>query len=1047
MMKMVKKESIASNLDCTSGQRKTISTAFSGFLRHTIAGAVVGATLLAQPLAAMAVPGGLDTAFGPGPCLPGYPGFTSVTFNGPGGSCPDDQVMGISGSGRALLWQSAVGSAEEANEGASTEIVVGGSINLGFESETGEIQTAFTSVDLNGDLVPEFRDGGAATLRDGKMTDMYGEVADLLGRDNGAGKRDFIALVESGGGSGFSLAKFGQDGSNKGRSFLSYIARNGVAGMADVDGSDFLVVATDRDASGKAEVLVRRFDATFGHVALGGATEYRIGNSALASTGKSYNASSVFVDQDSGSLYIGGSVNYTVGRIGVLHIDPVVFKVDLATGKLDATFGTNGMAAFSFGGGYSTVAAVNQLSDGTLVVGGNTQVPAMSGGFLNGMVVAMLDSASGSMVNVRQITLSNGKIAAIAVDSVDRVVVAGSADGPTAQQSPAVAVARLMPDLSMDPLFGVGGITVAPASDDESSALDVIVDPVMGDIYVAAEAEFPGFMGKQYPQLTLGRFFGGPNCFDGRIDPSEADTDGDGIEDRCDNCLSTPNPDQSDLDGDGLGDACDNCDDLPNLDQLDRDGDGAGDVCDNCVDTPNLDQSDVDSDGFGDVCDNCMDVCNPDQADTDGDCSIHAQGPNQCGDVCDVCPNTDVESTMCNSIRSGSNPERANVDCCLSDPDSAPVVEGISVGPDGESCSLSMADEYIESQNDMVELKLPHGVVTADTSFSIEEQTRSKLERVATGDYGHYWGGLGENSGATHVVNVEFNPDAGSSAMTFAKNVVIKLKWENEARTDKVLGTNKSEKKFAPRWIDADSGTSSTSPATNNLIAGMCEDQQCGSVDADGFPLDWGTDKDGNPNVRFDDASLRACCDMTRNFYAFETSHFSSYAGMTKNCSEAVRPSMKIKNLHRSGAQQKLDLRFDMVVDPEEELTWNPAETGIRVRLQADGNAVPVDLEVPGGLYSRETGEGWKAIKGGFKWSSRQGPGGISKVILKERGMGRIQVKIQGRSMLLATSIGNALKASVDLTPKSFSPFCAEAGEGDSWSCVMNRGGTTMTCR
>ena len=64
---MVKKESIASNLDCTSGQRKTISTAFSGFLRHTIAGAVVGATLLAQPLAAMAVPGGLDTAFGPGP--------------------------------------------------------------------------------------------------------------------------------------------------------------------------------------------------------------------------------------------------------------------------------------------------------------------------------------------------------------------------------------------------------------------------------------------------------------------------------------------------------------------------------------------------------------------------------------------------------------------------------------------------------------------------------------------------------------------------------------------------------------------------------------------------------------------------------------------------------------------------------------------------------------------------------------------------------------------------------------------------------------------
>ena len=55
--------------------------------------------------------------------------------------------------------------------------------------------------------------------------------------------------------------------------------------------------------------------------------------------------------------------------------------------------------------------------------------------------------------------------------------------------------------------------------------------------------------------------------------------------------------------------------------------------------------------------------------------------------------------------------------------------------------------------------------------------------------------------------------------------------------------------------------------------------------------------------------------------------------------------------------------------------------------------------------------------------------------------------KVMDKAMLLGISIGNALKASVDLTPKSFSPFCAEAGEGDSWSCVMNRGGTTMTCR
>ncbi len=34
------------------------------------------------------------------------------------------------------------------------------------------------------------------------------------------------------------------------------------------------------------------------------------------------------------------------------------------------------------------------------------------------------------------------------------------------------------------------------------------------------------------------------------------DYDGDGIDDRCDNCIAVPNPDQYDGDNDGTGDAC-----------------------------------------------------------------------------------------------------------------------------------------------------------------------------------------------------------------------------------------------------------------------------------------------------------------------------------------------------------------------------------------------------------------------------------------------------------------------------------------------------------
>src|SRR5262249_41418338 len=94
-----------------------------------------------------------------------------------------------------------------------------------------------------------------------------------------------------------------------------------------------------------------------------------------------------------------------------------------------------------------------------------------------------------------------------------------------------------------------------------------------------------------------------------------------------DNCPDVENPDQADSDGDGTGDACDQC---PNdFDGIDSDGDGTPDCADPCTDT--------DHDAFGDpyfphnTCpqDNCPFDANPDQVDSDGD---------GIGDACDVCP-------------------------------------------------------------------------------------------------------------------------------------------------------------------------------------------------------------------------------------------------------------------------------------------------------------------------------------------------------------------------------------------------------------------------
>jgi len=79
----------------------------------------------------------------------------------------------------------------------------------------------------------------------------------------------------------------------------------------------------------------------------------------------------------------------------------------------------------------------------------------------------------------------------------------------------------------------------------------------------------------------------------GSIVMAPGDSDLDAFLDDVDNCPDTFNPTQTDTDGDGIGDLCD-----PDLD-----GDGDLNANDNCPYVSNANQADIDGDGIGDVCD------------------------------------------------------------------------------------------------------------------------------------------------------------------------------------------------------------------------------------------------------------------------------------------------------------------------------------------------------------------------------------------------------------------------------------------------------------
>ena len=173
-------------------------------------------------------------------------------------------------------------------------------------------------------------------------------------------------------------------------------------------------------------------------------------------------------------------------------------------------------------------------------------------------------------------------------------------------------------------------------------------------------------------------------------DPTNADTDSDGVGDACDACV---NDSGNDSDGDGLCDSSDNCPGDVNAGQLERDGDGVGDICDNCVGVANSNQANVDGDALGDVCDVCPnDPLNPD-ADTDGVCDdidncLGIANPTQ-GDF-----DGDGLGDFCDDDNDGDGTPNVSDNCLMLANPGQEDADGDGIGDACDPCTDADGDSY-----------------------------------------------------------------------------------------------------------------------------------------------------------------------------------------------------------------------------------------------------------------------------------------------------------------------------------------------------------------
>jgi uncharacterized delta-60 repeat protein len=288
----------------------------------------------------------------------------------------------------------------------------------------------------------------------------------------------------------FGLARYTADGSLDsafgvgGRVVTDFGSADEIWGIAlEPDGR---IVAAGRTGTNLAVARYNAdgsLDPTFG-----------VGGKVVTDLGSTEVARSVAIQPD-GKIVVAGQ---TGGDFAVVRYN--------ADGSLDTSFGSGGVVRTDFGGGTDLARTVLVEPDGKIVVAGRTQL-----GSTVQFAVARYN-ADGSPdptfgTDGLVTTNLNGAAFAAVMEGDDLVVV-----GTAGQAVVDFAVVRYLPDGSLDPGFGSGGIVTTDFGTSSDEAFAVALD-TEGRIVVAGHAGFSFALARYNEHGTLTRNFG----TDGRV--------------------------------------------------------------------------------------------------------------------------------------------------------------------------------------------------------------------------------------------------------------------------------------------------------------------------------------------------------------------------------------------------------------------------------------------------------------------------------------------------------------------------------------------------